>query len=207
MNALRSELLCQITMNQELTSHIDTETLQSLQEGDWGSFERIYDNYWSKLYLSAYSILRDKQACEDIVQDVLVQLWLKRGSAQIDSLQAYLHSAVRYQVFKVVKSGKTTLSLPDEILLTSERTEAEDLLAAQDLNQLLDKHIARLPEKCREVFILSRKNNMSIAEIADMLHISTKTVENHITNALGRLRISMGEFLFWIAVTLPSIWD
>ncbi|HEV7378578.1 MAG TPA: RNA polymerase sigma-70 factor [Dyadobacter sp.] len=194
-------------MNQELTSHLDLENLKSLQNGDWGSFERIYDKFWSKLYLSAYSILRDKQACEDIVQDVLVQLWLKKDSAQIDSLPAYLHAAIRYQVFKVVKSGKMTLALPDEIELTSERTEAEDLLATQDLNQLLDDHIARLPEKCREVFILSRKNNLSIAEIADRLHISTKTVENHITNALGRLRISMGEFLFWLIVTLPSIWD
>ena len=194
-------------MNQESIEYMDKVTISSLQKGNWGAFEHIYNTYWSKLYLSAYGILRDKQACEDIVQDVLVQLWIKKDSSQITSLTSYLHTAVRYQVFKAIKAGKVKLALPEEIELGSERTEAEDLLFSEDLNAVLDNHIARLPEKCREVFLLSRKKHLSISEIAEHLHISTKTVENHLTNALGRLRTGMGDFLFWAAVTLPSIWN
>lgn len=193
-------------MNQESIEYMDKGTVGLLQSGNWGAFEHIYNTYWSKLYLSAYGILRDKQACEDIVQDVLVQLWLKKDSASIDSLPSYLHTAVRYQVFKAIKAGKVKLALPDDIELSADRNEVEDMLVSEDLNAVLDNHIARLPDKCREVFLLSRKKHLSIAEIAEQMHISTKTVENHLTNALGRLRTGMGDFLFWAAITLPSIW-
>ncbi|MCE7040368.1 RNA polymerase sigma-70 factor [Dyadobacter sp. CY312] len=185
---------------------MDKGTVGLLQSGNWGAFEHIYNTYWSKLYLSAYGILRDKQACEDIVQDVLVQLWLKKDSASIDSLPSYLHTAVRYQVFKAIKAGKVKLALPDDIELSADRNEVEDMLVSEDLDAVLDNHIARLPDKCREVFLLSRKKHLSIAEIAEQMHISTKTVENHLSNALGRLRTGMGDFLFWAAITLPSIW-
>lgn len=191
-------------MNQESTKDRDQIALQSLQNGSWNAFEAIYETYWSKLYLSAYGILRDKHACEDIVQDVFVQLWLKRHSAQIESLAAYLHTSVRYQVFKAAKAGKVKVALPEEIVVTTLRSEAEDALLTEDLIKILDCHIERLPEKCREVFLLSRKKHLSIQEISAQLQISSKTVENHLTTALKRLRYSLGDFLFWACVTIPA---
>lgn len=191
-------------MNQESTKNRDQVALRSLQNGSWKAFEAIYETYWSKLYLSAYGILRDKHACEDIVHDVFVQLWLKRHTAQIDSLAAYLHTSVRYQVFKAAKAGKVKVTLPEELALTTWRSDAEDALLTADLDKILEGHIERLPEKCREVFLLSRKKHLSIQEIADQLQISSKTVENHLTNALKRLRFGLGEFLFWACVTIPT---
>ncbi|TDE17222.1 RNA polymerase sigma-70 factor [Dyadobacter psychrotolerans] len=193
-------------MNQQTIENTDQQALNSLQNSNWKAFEDIYDAYWSKLYLSAYSILRDKQASEDIVQDIFVQLWTKRNSVQIDSLAAYLHTSVRYQVFKVVKAGKVKLVLPDEITSSVILTDAEDALFSEDLDRILDQHIRRLPDKCRQVFILSRKQHLSITEISEKLGISSKTVENHLTNALGRLRTGLGDLLFWACIMLPTYW-
>jgi RNA polymerase sigma-70 factor (family 1) len=193
-------------MNYQTIGNTDQKAFSSLRNSSWKAFEDIYDAYWSKMYLSAYSILRDKQTCEDIVQDIFVQLWTKRGTVQIDSLAAYLHTAVRYQVFKVVKEDKVKLVLPDEIIAPNRLPDAEDALFSQDLDRLLDQHIDRLPEKCRQVFILSRKQHLSISEIADKLGISSKTVENHLTNALGRIRTGLGDLLFWACIILPAYW-
>lgn len=169
-------------------------------------FEDIYNKYWSKLYLSAYSILLDQQASEDIVQDIMVELWHKRDLDAIQSIPAYLHAAVRYQVFKVIRAGKVTIRLPEEIELATSRIELEDQLDSKDLYTLLDHYIEELPEKCREVFILSRKHYLSIKEISALLEISTKTVENHLTNALRKLRLHTGDFLCWVLITLPFLW-
>jgi len=193
-------------MNYQTIENTDQQALSSLQNSNWSAFEDIYDAYWSKLYLSAYSILRDKQACEDIVQDIFVQLWTKRNSAEIESLAAYLHTSVRYQVFKAVKAGKVKLVLPDEITAPIRLTDAEDALFSQDLDRILEQHIGRLPEKCRQVFILSRKQHLSISEISEKLGISSKTVENHLTTALSRLRIGLGDLLFWACIMLPAYW-
>src|SRR4051812_40575924 len=93
----------------------DEKLLELIRAGDRHAFEMIFNKYWSKLYRSAYNILRDRQTSEDLVQELLVQLWIKRDSLKIESLSAFLYAATRYQVFKIIKSGKVRVSLFDEI--------------------------------------------------------------------------------------------
>ena len=183
---------------------VDAEFPFATGNGSWGDFEAIYERYWSKLYLSAYSLLRDKQACEDIVQEVMVEFWMKRKSHDIRSIPAYLHMAVRYQVYKALKAGGATISLPEDFELAAERIETEDRLTGMDLQLMFDKQISQLPEKCREVFVLSRVQYLSIKEISSRMQISTKTVENHLTNALRRLRAQLGEYLYWTIILLSA---
>jgi RNA polymerase sigma factor (sigma-70 family) len=71
---------------------------------------------------------------------------------------------------------------------------------------LLDQGIAELPEKCRQVFLLSRKQDLSTREIAVQLGIAPKTVENQLTTALRRLRATLGNSLFWSGMLLTSRW-
>ena len=194
-------------MNSEnLALPTNNELLDRLSKGEWPAFESIYDALWAKLYLSAYSLLRDQQACEDIVQDIFVQLWVKRENQQIDSLQNYLHSAVRYQVFKVIKSGHVHQELWDDIQQITDRNETEDWIHERELSQLFDKAIDELPPKCRQVFIMSRKEHLTIKEIAEKLGITTKTVENHLTYALKQLRSTLGHTLFWAFINLWYMW-
>jgi RNA polymerase sigma-70 factor (ECF subfamily) len=146
--------------------------------------------------LQAYNVVRDRYVSEDIVQEIIVQLWMKRSVIQINRLDAYLYSAVRYQVFKVIRSYKVIESLKTEEI--SGVNDADQMLMKKDVQKLLDEGISQLPVKCREVFTLSRKDHLSTKEIAVRLGIAPKTVENQLTIALRRLRSMMSHLLLLI---------
>jgi RNA polymerase sigma-70 factor (family 1) len=184
----------------------DSLLVSDMQSNNRSAFEKIYNRYWSKLYLSAYHILRNKEASEDIIQEIFVSLWIKRGHTSVDNLSNYLFTSVRFQVFKAIRDGKLRTDLLHDTDLLVSPHNAENTLTEKEIEQRLDESIRLLPEKCREIFILSRKEQLSVKEIAARLNISPKTVENQITIALRRLRTDMGEFLFWAVLLLAGIW-
>jgi len=184
----------------------DEKLIALIRENDLGAFERIYNKYWSKLYLSAYNIIRDRQIAEDITQEVLVNLWMKRANLQLTSLNAYLYTSVRYQVFNVIRSGKVRADRFNKLEELFSSNGGEDLLSEKDINRLLEQGIAELPEKCRQIFIMSRKEHLSTKEIAERLGIAPKTVENQLTVALNRLRKTLGDFVCIAAIMLCGRW-
>ena len=173
----------------------DEKLIALIQENDLEAFERIYNKYWSKLYLSAYNILRDRQVSEDVTQEVLVNLWTKRANLRLTSLNAYLYTSVRYQVFNIIRSGKVRAGLFNHLEELFSNNGGEDILVENEINRLLEQGIAELPEKCRQIFILSRKEHLSTKDIAGRLGIAPKTVENQLTVALNRLRKTLGDFV------------
>lgn len=180
----------------------DDKLLALIKKDDLAAFEIIYNKYWSKLYLSAYNILRDKHESEDVVQEILVNLWAKRATLNIMSLNAYLYSSIRYKIFKIIKSGKVMSEFFEEVEKLNIENEAESLMLEKDIARLLDQKVAQLPEKCRKIFILSRKEHLSTKEIAERLGVSPKTVENQITIAIKKLRPIAGELIYCIILTL-----
>ncbi len=181
----------------------DDDLLVMMRDNNRAAFEEIYNKYWSKLYLSAYNILRDRAASEDIVQEIMVQLWVKRNSLAVESLSPYLYQAVRFQVFKFIKRNKVhhySLQAVEDIAVDN---EAESNLTIMEIRRKLDVGIAELPEKCRQVFTLSRKNQLSTKEIATLLNITPKTVENQLTIAIRRIRSSMGNIFSLLILILP----
>ena len=184
----------------------DDRLIALIRENDLTAFEHIYNKYWSKLYLSAYNILRDRQVAEDITQEVLVNLWIKRTTLQITSLNAYLYTAVRYQVFNVLRSGKVKAGLFNTLEELFSKNGGEEILSEKEINRLLEQGIAELPEKCRQIFIMSRKEHLSTKEIAERLGISPKTVENQLTIALNRLRKTLGDFVCMALIMLCGRW-
>ncbi|MES3018108.1 MAG: sigma-70 family RNA polymerase sigma factor [Bacteroidota bacterium] len=176
----------------------DQQLLELLQAGDENVLTAIYDRYWSKLYLQAYNVMRDRDVSDDIVQDIIVQLWIKRETNNIGSLKAYLYSCVRYQVFKAVRSGKRLEPL--DVDQSEAISDADSVILEKDILRLLDEGIAELPAKCREIFTLSRKDHLTTKEIAFRLGLSPKTVENQLTIALRRLRSAMQEVLVLLVV-------
>lgn len=184
----------------------DDRLIALIQENDIVAFERIYNKYWSKLYLSAYNILRDRQVSEDITQEVLVNLWMKRANLQLTSLNAYLYTAVRYQVFNVIRSGKVRADLFNRLEELFSKNGGEEILSEKEINRLLEQGIAELPEKCRQIFIMSRRDHLSTKEIAERLEISPKTVENQLTIALNRLRKTLGDFVCVAVIMFCGRW-
>src|SRR5690606_13545451 len=80
--------------------------LSALAGGSIAAFEKIYSRFWHKMYIVAYNILRNKEACEDIVQDIFSQLWNRRAYLDIRNLESYLITAVRFQVFRSINEQK-----------------------------------------------------------------------------------------------------
>jgi len=188
-------------------SYEDHELLYLLKANNELGLKYIYDKYWKRLYISAFSIIREAEPCEDIVQDVLLQLWLKKDEVIIYSLKSYLFTAVRYKVLSFIRSAsqRKVFISTGELEQLAGIEELKDRLNERDINGMLDNGIASLPQRCKEVFTLSRKEYLSNREIAERMGISIKTVEAQMTIALRQLKINMSEFLFGLIVILYLI--
>ncbi|MNY12162.1 RNA polymerase sigma factor [compost metagenome] len=174
----------------------DTELLRLLRLGNEQALTEIYKKYWKKLYLAAHRMLNDSQTCEDIVQNIFVKIWNKREDLIISgSVIAYLTAWMRYEVFKQIRSGNIREDIFDDLQERVAYQSESGNLEYKELVERINTVVGGLPEKCREVYLLSREKNLSHKEIARELNISTKTVENHITRALTQLRVSLGDVL------------
>jgi len=172
-------------------NHIDVELLNRLRENDTQAFESIYKKYWQNLYLTAFSILKDKQTAEDIIQDLFIQLWNKRATISVTvSLNAYLSTCIKHEVFRIIRKRIAELDT-NEVIQPDKTYNAQELIEYKEFLAHTQQLIAKLSVKCQEVFVLSREGQYSHKEIAAQLNISSKTVENHIGKALGLLKNSL----------------
>jgi RNA polymerase sigma-70 factor (ECF subfamily) len=154
------------------------------------AFQEIYMRYADPLLHLAFRKTNSKEAAEDIVQITFIKLWARRENLKINhSLKAYLYTSTKNNVisYYLRQLSKKTITLDSvqEDLLPQETTQ-QDIDYANTL-QLYNESLQELPDKCREVFMLSRKG-YSLKEIAEIKNISPKTAEVHIGKALRYLR-------------------
>ncbi|SKB32076.1 RNA polymerase sigma-70 factor [Daejeonella lutea] len=171
----------------------DTELMDRLRAGDDLALKVIYKKYWSLLYNSAFNMLQDQQACEDIIQELFINLWNKREQIEIKaSLKSYLFASVRYEVFRQVRHGSVREDIFENIQDRLQTPSEYGNIEHRELLSYVNSIVNNLSEKCKVVYKLSREEQLSHKEIATKLDISTKTVENHLNKALRQLRISLG---------------
>jgi RNA polymerase sigma-70 factor (family 1) len=173
----------------------ERELIDQLRSGDRNAFSMIYERYWAALYKTALRILEDHDLAKDVVQEAFIALFEKANVNTIRNLQAYLYQAVKYQCFMQLRSGKISERHLSQINTIIASNELEEELHAKELQLALDESIAALPDKCREVFYLSRFESLPNKKIAERLNISHKTVENQITKALKMLHVSLDKLV------------
>jgi RNA polymerase sigma-70 factor (ECF subfamily) len=173
------------------TNFSNQKLMQLLANGSQRAFELVYDRYWKDLYRLAVRILQDDAKAEDVVQEVFVSFYENGDKKQIVNLKAYLYQSARYQCFMQLRAGKITAKHLERMSKVIFSNIVEEEFEAQEMEQILEKGISALPEKCREVFYLSRVELLSNKTIATQLKISPKTVENQITKALKTLRATV----------------
>lgn len=167
--------------------------LLQLKRGDENALDVIYRKYWEGLFFYSYHLLKDKHACEDVIQDLFVRLWENREQLDVRlSLKAYLYASCRYALYKLIKKEQVREDIFDAIYERLHTETAYGNLEHKELVQQINVIVNGLPPKCREVYELSRKENLSYKEIGERLGISVKTVENHINRALKELKQSLG---------------
>lgn len=176
------------------TKSTDQELIALIAKDNREAFAALYQRYWDKVFAVALHRLYDVHEAEEVVQEIFLSLWARRNSLQLThSLQTYLSVAVKYKVINhLARQYRRQLQL-DELANTAPENlnSTAEWLNEKELRSQLEKGIGNLPEKCRIVFLLSREENKTYAEIAAELNISQKTVEAHMSKALSTLRQSL----------------
>jgi len=171
----------------------DTELMDRLRAGDDLALKLIYKKYWNQLFTSAFNMLQDQHACEDIIQELFINLWNKREQLEIKaSLKSYLFASVRYEVFRQIRKGSVREDIFENVHEKLQTPSEYGNIEHRELLSQVNSIVNNLSEKCKTVYKLSREQQLSHKEIASQLDISTKTVENHLNKALRQLRISLG---------------
>lgn len=178
----------------------DSELVSLLKRNDDRAYNEIYQRYKWILFLHALKRIRNREEAKDIVQDLFITLWDKRREMEIKGhLSGYLFTAIRNRVIKFISHQQVESvyisslgnSINAGICITDHRTRENNLA------EIIEREIQDLPEKMRQVFILSRKHNLSHKEISAQLGIEETTVKRQISNALKILRAKLGLYA-WI---------
>jgi RNA polymerase sigma-70 factor (family 1) len=185
-------------------TYTDFDLISLLKGDDVLAFETLYTRYFGKLYNHAYEKLHDRFLAQEVVQDLFVSFWQNRYKIEVHtSLASYFFVAIRYLIINQFKKQLIYEQKIDTLTLTQNQItdETNEWLDYKDLQTEYQAALNTLPEKCREVFTISR-NGATNKEIAEALNISTKTVEQHITKALRTLRILLNSRLNTLVGTL-----
>jgi len=183
----------------------DQQLCALLHSGDRKAFDILYERYWKRLFVYAYKIFEDQLICEDIVQEVFVRLWERATQVKIEELENYLLRATKYQVLNAIRDLKRTTSY-ENILPHLPVALAVDLIYdEQETSELINRSVKTLPEKCQEIFLMSREEALSNKEIAQKLHISVRTVEAHLYKAMKILKKSLNKINIGIGFILSFL--
>ncbi len=184
----------------------DTELIGLLKSGDKTAFTEIFNRYQSLLYIFAYKRIGEREEAKDLIHELFLTLWEKRESLNISgSLPAYLFTILKNKIFDLYKHKKVSQRYLDAFqnYLNTNQNASDYLVRHNDLSAVIEKEIAALPARMREVFELSRKTNLSRKEIASELNLSEQTVKSHMHHALRILKTRLGVFMILLFLTYP----
>jgi len=160
--------------------------------------ENLFNQHHKTMLYIAYKIVFDKAATEDIVQDVFLRIWKRRGELDPNLFtKSYLYKSTVNMALDYLKKNKRLVALqPDILQPQAHKSERPDeIISLKELQEKIDGAIELLPPKCKTIFVLSRFEDMKYREIADVLNISQKTVEAQMSIALKKLRKDLKPFL------------
>lgn len=170
----------------------DIILFKQIQANDRLALNTLFAQYYEKLCRFATTYLRQPAEAEEVVADVFVYLWKNRHQLTIEkNLKSYLYISVRHAALAVLNKQQPLYEDIDDILLETDFADAatpEQTLVHKELQQHIDLAIGALPHRCKQVFMMSRFDDLTYREIAEILNISENTVENHLVRALGHLR-------------------
>lgn len=175
----------------------DRQLLERLRAGDERAFEEIFRAWYPTLVRIAGALLKDRDRAEEIVQEVLLETWRRRQQLSGEgSAHAYLIRATRNRSLNSLRHDR--IARREAPFLAGSDVSAASAtsdLIDDEIGVALDQAVASLPDRCREVFRMSRVDGLKYTEIAASLGVSVKTVEAHMGRALRLLRERMAPWL------------
>ena len=185
-------------------SHVqqsDPELVARLRGGDERAFEALFDAYVVPLCVFALSIVKSRELATEVVHDVFLQIWARREQLVVrESVKAYLYRATHNRALNLAKRVAVEqrwlarAAQEQDAALVGSVPPAQAMAEEYEFIVALEREVARFPERRRAVFLLRWRDGLSYEQIAELLGISTKTVENQITRALRALRARLATF-------------
>jgi RNA polymerase sigma-70 factor (ECF subfamily) len=171
------------------------------------AFENLFRTEFKGLCFFAMKYVKDYETAREIVQDSFIRLWEKRDIIDTSkSVKSYLTTSIHNKCLNYLRDNRKF----DNNLLQFEQLsevsdgKTSDFLVEKELRKSIETAIDELPEKCREVFLLSRNENLKYHEIAVQLEISVKTVETQMSKALQHLRLRLSGFMSLLAFFIQT---
>lgn len=169
-----------------------------MQKQNLQRFDQLFNQYYTNLCRFCFTYVKDNYLAEEIVQEVFITFWEKMGALEITiSERSFLYTSVRNRALNYLRDSTTRMK--HESTFAEEQSQKVEYPSYEwDKNHMetsIQQAIAELPEKCRQIFELSRNNNLTYRQIADQLDISPKTVENQVSIAIKKLKERLAEYL------------
>jgi len=172
----------------------DTALLLELRNDNNSAFNEIYKRYWERMVEYAFRITHAEEEAADIVQEIFVSLWNRRAVLEIKgSLLSYLLKSTRNLSLRYLEKniGKTNFLERFSLYMKDASNQPIDRVSFHQLQAQVDRTVKRLPKKMKEIYLLSREEQLNHREIATKLGISENTVKKQISNALKILTIAL----------------
>ncbi|WP_215223936.1 RNA polymerase sigma factor [Echinicola shivajiensis] len=171
----------------------DKEILDRIKVDDQIAFKLLFDHYWESLFAAALKRIKSQDQSKDIVQDVLADIWNRRHSLEIKtSLKSYLHTAVKYHVIKLYQQNRIEVEF--DVSGTFQHTDTDNNLAFNELFDVLEIALEKLPERQQVIFRMSRYEGLNSQEIAEKLNLSEQTIFNNLHKTLSTLRTELKDY-------------
>jgi len=180
-----------------LSGLTDPELAYLVKSGDQRAFTIIYNRYWFLLYGHIFKMLRDEEDAKDILQDVFSGLWLYPDKiCSVSNFAGYLYTVARHKVLNALRKNKYRTQCLESLakFVNGASDETLQYIDSRDLMVAIEKEIAALPSRMRQVFEMSRKENLSHKEIGKLLGTSDETVKKQIHKSLQLIRYNLREF-------------
>jgi RNA polymerase sigma-70 factor (family 1) len=183
----------------------DEELMQEIKADNMFAFDVLYKKYSKKLYKFGYSILKSKEETENLIQDVYLNLWENRHKVEKDSsVKSYVFTITYNSAISVIRKKAKESQFVD-YLKSLQQINIEPVNVELEYNELtkkLDEIVKALPQRQKEVYLMHKVDGLKYSEIAERLHISVNTIENHMSRALKTIRKKLGNYsliaiLFW----------
>jgi RNA polymerase sigma-70 factor (ECF subfamily) len=180
----------------------DDDLLKRIRAGDEAAFDGLFRTWYASLVRLSERMLRDGDAAEEVVQDVMLEFWRRRETLDVHtSVQAYLFQSTRNRSLNRLRHGRVERREEFDADTLPSRADADSGAVEREMEVALRAAIASLPPRCRQVFELNRIQGLKYAEVADVLGVSVKAVEAQMGRALRTLREKMAP---WLPASLTS---
>lgn len=172
----------------------DEDLFFEIKRDNHHAFEELYSRYFYRILNDAFKRLHDRDQSEELVQELFVNIWLKRHQIMVaKTFDAYIHTSLRNSVISFYRKNNKVAEYPLGYEEREDNQATYEQIAYNDLKNAYEQSVLDLPEKCRNAYELF-ESGLSIQEIASLSNVSPKTIESHLLKARTTIREQLRDF-------------